>query len=248
MRPEVLPPPCPRPRPARARRPAHPARHVIAFTWADGVLLAGDRRGHVRQPDRPEGPGQRSWRSTTRRPPGSPARSGTPCSCSKLFAAEVEQLPEGRGPRQPGRQIRRTVHDRAGEPGCGAAGFVALPLYASYDASDADPGRIVTFDPSGSVAQRSGYASIGSVPRSPRISLKKRRRPVLDRNGAIASLAVSRARDAADDDTATAGGPDPFAVPHRRDGHRGEGRGDRESSSDPRPTRCWPRGRHRPNG
>ncbi|MBC3190100.1 proteasome subunit beta [Pseudonocardia sp. C8] len=205
--PEVLPAALPRDPaqrvPADLRTPH--GTTIIAFTWADGVLLAGDRRATsgnlIAQKDL-----VKVMAIDDTSAAGFAGSVGHAVLMLKLFAAEVEQYEKVEGaPISQDGKIRRLSTIVRENLGAALQGFVALPLYAGYDASDADPARIVTFDPSGSVARnRSGYASIGSGSAFAEGSLKKRHRPDLDRDGAIA-LAVNALWDAADDDTATAG-------------------------------------------
>jgi len=178
---------------------------IIAFTWAEGVLLAGDRRATsgnlIAQKDLVkvvvvDGTSAAGFAGSV----------GHALLLLSLFAVEVEQYEkvEGAPISQDGKIRRLSTIVRENLPAA-MQGFVALPLYVGYDPADPDPARIVTFDASGSVARnRIGYASIGSGSDFAQASLKKLHRPDLDRTGAI-TLAVEALWDAADDDTATAG-------------------------------------------
>ncbi|MEU6698098.1 proteasome subunit beta [Pseudonocardia sp. NPDC046786] len=205
--PEALPANLPRD-PAQRVPPDLRAPHgttIIAFTWAGGVLLAGDRRATagnlIAQKDLVkvvvvDGTSAAGFAGSV----------GHALLMLKLFAAEVEQYEkvEGAPISQDGKIRRLSTIVRENLPAA-MQGFVALPLYVGYDPADPDPERIVTFDASGSIARnRSGYAGIGSGSDFAKASLKKLHRPDLDRDGAI-SLAVNALWDAADDDTATAG-------------------------------------------
>ncbi|ALE75008.1 Proteasome subunit beta, bacterial [Pseudonocardia sp. Ae168_Ps1] len=178
---------------------------IIAFTWADGVLLAGDRRATsgnvIAQKDL-----VKVMAIDDTSAAGFAGSVGHALLMLKMFAAEVEQYEKVEGsPISQDGKIRRLSTVVRENLGAAMQGFVALPLFVGYDPADADPARIVTFDPSGSIARnRSGYTSIGSGSYFAEASLKKLHRPDTDRSGAI-SLAVNALWDAADDDTATAG-------------------------------------------
>lgn len=200
-----------------ARLPRDPAQRVpadlraphgttiIAFTWADGVLLAGDRRATsgnlIAQKDL-----VKVMAIDDTSAAGFAGSVGHALLMLELFAAEVEQYEKLEGaPISQDGKIRRLSTVVRENLEAAMQGFVALPLYVGYDAADTDPARIVAFEPTGSVARnRSGYAGIGSGSQFAEACLKKRHRPDLDRAGAL-SLAVNALWDAADDDTATAG-------------------------------------------
>ena len=205
--PEVLPAALPRDPAQRVTadlRTPH-GTTIIAFTWADGVLLAGDRRATsgnlIAQKDL-----VKVMAIDGSSAAGFAGSVGHALHMLTLFAVEVEQYEKVEGaPISQDGKIRRLSTVVRENLAAAMQGFVALPLYVGYDPSDPDPARIVTFDPSGSVARnRSGHTSIGSGSPFADASLKKLHRPDLDRDGAV-SLAVNALWDAADDDTATAG-------------------------------------------
>lgn len=178
---------------------------IVAFTWADGVLLAGDRRATsgnlIAQRDLVKVMAIDGTSAA-----GFAGSVGHALLMLKLFAAEVEQYEKIEGaPISQDGKIRRLAAVVRENLGAAMQGFVALPLYVGYDPADESPSRIVTFDPSGSIARnRSGYTSIGSGSPFAEASLKKLHDPDAGRDAAI-SLAVNALWDAADDDTATAG-------------------------------------------
>ncbi|KAA1023161.1 proteasome subunit beta [Pseudonocardia sp. EV170527-09] len=178
---------------------------IIALTWADGVLLAGDRRATsgnlIAQKDLVKVVGIDDTSAA-----GFAGSVGHALQMLTLFAAEVEQYEKVEGaPISQDGKIRRLSSIVRENLGAAMQGFVALPLFVGYDPTDPDPVRIVTYDPTGSIKRaRSGYVGIGSGSQFAEASLKKRHDPGVDRAGAIA-LAVNALWDAADDDTATAG-------------------------------------------
>ncbi|MEQ3551642.1 proteasome subunit beta [Pseudonocardia nematodicida] len=207
--PEALPAALPRDPAQRVRtdlRTPH-GTTIVALTFDGGVLLAGDRRATqgnvIAQKDLVKVVVLDATSAA-----GFAGSVGHALRMLELFAAEVEQYEkiEGAPISQDGKIRRLSAVVRENLPAA-MEGFVALPLYVDYDPADPDPGRIVTFDASGSIARdRSGYASIGSGSWFAEAALKKRHSPGVDRDGAV-SLAVNALWDAADDDTAT-GGPD----------------------------------------
>ncbi|MEJ8280420.1 proteasome subunit beta [Pseudonocardia spirodelae] len=178
---------------------------IVALTWAEGVLLAGDRRATsgnvIAQKDLVKVVVLDETSAA-----GFAGSVGHALQMLKMFAAEVEQYEKVEGaPISQDGKVRRLSSIVRENLGAAMQGFVALPLYVGYDARDPDPVRIVTYDPTGSVKRnRSGYVGIGSGSQFAEASLKKRHDPGTDRAGAIA-LALNALWDAADDDTATAG-------------------------------------------
>ena len=183
---------------------------IIAFTWADGVLLAGDRRATsgnvIAQKDLEKVVVVDEFSAA-----GFAGSVGHALAMLKLYVAEVEQYEklEGSPVSIEGKTRRLSTIVRENLPAA-MQGFVALPLFAGYDPSSPDPAAaswIVSFDPTGDgVRDRQGYESIGSGSVFAKAALKKRHDGDAGRDAAVAT-AVNALWDAADDDTAT-GGPD----------------------------------------
>jgi proteasome beta subunit len=183
---------------------------IIAFTWADGVLLAGDRRATsgnvIAQKDLEKVVVVDEFSAA-----GFAGSVGHALEMLKLFVAEVEQYEklEGSPLSIEGKTRRLSTIVRENLPAA-MQGFLAVPLFAGYDASVPDPAAaswIVSYDPTGdTVRDRQGYESIGSGSVYAKSALKKRHDPSAGRDAAVAT-AVNALWDAADDDTAT-GGPD----------------------------------------
>jgi proteasome beta subunit len=89
--------------------------------------------------------------------------------------------------------------------GLAMQGLAVVPLFAGYDL-DRGIGRIFSYDVTGGRYEEQHHHSVGSGSMFARGSLKKRWRPGLGRQEAMA-VAVEALFDAADDDSAT-GGPD----------------------------------------
>jgi proteasome beta subunit len=182
---------------------------IAALRFADGVLIAGDRRATsdnlIAQRDL-----EKVVVIDDTTAAGFAGAVGPAVQMLKLFAAEVEQYEkiEGTPISFPGKVNRlaavlRENLDQAQQ------GFVALPLLVGYD-QDAGPGeagKIVSFDVTGNISyDHSGYEAIGSGSPFAKSALKKLHSPDVDRARAVRN-AVEALYDAADDDTAT-GGPD----------------------------------------
>jgi proteasome beta subunit len=182
---------------------------IVALRFADGVLIAGDRRATsdnlIAQRDL-----EKVVVIDDTTAAGFAGAVGPAVQMLKLFAAEVEQYEkiEGTPISFPGKVNRlaavlRENLDQAQQ------GFVALPLLVGYD-QDAGPGeagKIVSFDVTGNISyDHAGYEAIGSGSPFAKSALKKLHSPGVDRATAVRN-AVEALYDAADDDTAT-GGPD----------------------------------------
>lgn len=183
---------------------------IVAFTFADGVLLAGDRRAtagnQIAQKDLEKVVVVDEFSAA-----GFAGSVGHALEMLKLFVAEVEQYEklEGAPVSIEGKTRRLSTIVRENLPAA-MQGFLAVPLFAGYDPSVPDPAAatwIVSYDPTGdAVRDRQGYESIGSGSVFAKSALKKRHDPSADRDAAILT-AVNALWDAADDDSAT-GGPD----------------------------------------
>jgi proteasome beta subunit len=92
-----------------------------------------------------------------------------------------------------------------GNLGMAMQGLAVVPVFAGYDL-DRGTGRIFSYDVTGGRYEEQQHHSVGSGSVFARGSLKKRWRPGLTRQEAVA-VAVEALFDAADDDSAT-GGPD----------------------------------------
>lgn len=181
---------------------------IVALRYADGALLAGDRRatsGNVIA--------QRDLEKIVvideHSAAGFAGSVGHALAMLKLFATEVEQFEkiEGVPISLPGRvqRLSRIVLENLPDA---QQGFLAVPLFVGYDPDLDDPAAaaaIVSFDPLGHpVTDRTGYESIGSGSVFAKSSLKKRHDVGCDRATALYN-ALAALYDAADDDTATAG-------------------------------------------
>jgi proteasome beta subunit len=183
---------------------------IVAATYADGALLAGDRRttmGNLiagRDVDKLSITDDYSA-------VGFAGTVGISLEMARLFAMEIvhyEKI-EGVSLSLAGK-VNRLAAMIKGNLEMATAGLASVPLFVGFDLEEADParaGRIVSVDPVGGWYEESdGYHAIGSGSPYARSSLKKLYAPDADETAALRAL-IEALYDAADDDSAT-GGPD----------------------------------------
>ena len=178
---------------------------IVAATYADGVILAGDRRATMGNMI-----AKRDVRKVFRTDEYSAAGvAGTwsvAVSLMRLFQVELEHYEklEERPLSLVGKANRLAAMIK-GNLGAAMQGLVVVPLFAGYD-EDAGKGRIFSYDVAGGPYEEHRFYSIGSGSIFARGSLKKLYAdgmPIRD----VALACVHALYDAADDDSAT-GGPD----------------------------------------
>jgi proteasome beta subunit len=178
---------------------------IVAAIYADGVVMAGDRRATagnlIAQRDM-----EKVFRTDEFSCVGISGSAGIGIELVRLFQVELEHYEklEGRSLSLEGKTNRLGGLVR-GNIGAAMQGLVAVPLLAGYD-EETGRGRIFNYDVTGGRYEEQRFTSIGSGSVFARGALKK-----LYRDGMSASevvLACMQALyDAADDDSAT-GGPD----------------------------------------
>jgi proteasome beta subunit len=183
---------------------------IVAVTYADGVLMGGDRRATmgnlIAQRDIEKVYPADSWSVI-----GIAGAAGIAIEMVKLYQVELEHYEkiEGLTLSLDGKANRLAQMIR-GNLGAALQGLAVVPLFAGYDldaAPGSSPGRIFGYDVTGGNYEERGYSSVGSGSMFAKNSLKKTWRPGLSGDAAVRSL-VEALYDAADDDSAT-GGPDP---------------------------------------
>jgi len=185
------------------------ATTIIAVSCAEGVVMAGDRRATMgnliasRDIEKVHAADEFSLI-------GIAGTAGVGIELMRLYQVELEHYEkiEGTSLSIDGKANRLATMIR-GNLGAALQGLAVIPLFAGYDLDAADParaGRIFSFDIAGGVYEEKGYDGIGSGSLFAKSALKKRYRPGLPLDEAVA-LSVEALYDAADDDTAT-GGPD----------------------------------------
>jgi proteasome beta subunit len=183
---------------------------IVAATYADGVLMGGDRRATmgnlIAQRDI-----EKVYPADSYSAIGIAGAAGIAIEMVKLYQVELEHYEkiEGLTLSLDGKANRLAQMIR-GNLAAAMQGLAVVPLFAGYDLDAApgpSPGRIFGYDVTGGNYEERGYAAVGSGSLFAKNSLKKTWRAGLDAEGALRTL-VEALYDAADDDSAT-GGPDP---------------------------------------
>jgi proteasome beta subunit len=182
---------------------------IVAATYADGVIMAGDRRATagnlIAQRDI-----EKVFAADDFSLVGIAGAAGLAVEIVRLYQVELEHYEkiEGTQLTLDGKANRLATMVR-GNLAEAMQGLAVVPLFAGYDLDAADPsvaGRIFSYDVVGGRYPEQYYHSVGSGSLFARGALKKLWRPGLDRAGAVRVI-VEALYDAADDDSAT-GGPD----------------------------------------
>ncbi|ARQ67893.1 proteasome subunit beta [Streptomyces marincola] len=179
---------------------------IVAATYADGVLIAGDRR--ITQGNMIAHRGaEKVFPADEHSALGISGTVGLAVEMVRLFQLELQHYEKVEGvPLSMVGKANRLTSMVRGNLGMAMQGLAVVPLLAGYDLA-AGRGRIFSFDITGGHSEERDFAATGSGSLFARGALKK-----LYRRGMAAPdlvLAVVQALyDAADEDTAT-GGPDP---------------------------------------
>ena len=182
---------------------------IVAMSYADGVVMAGDRRATMgnlianRDIEKVYAADQYSL-------VGVAGTAGIGMELIRLYQVQLEHYEKIEGTMLSldgkANQLATMIRNNLG---AAMQGFAVVPIFAGYDLHAPDPthaGRIFSFDVAGGVYEEQGYDGIGSGSLFAKSALKKRYRPALSRDDAV-RIAIESLYDAADDDTAT-GGPD----------------------------------------
>ena len=178
---------------------------IVALTYADGVVIAGDRRATagniISKRDMRKVFEADSWSAV-----GISGAAGPAMELAKIFATELEHYEkvEGGPLSLEGKANKLAQMVRANLP-LAMQGLVVVPLFAGYDPKES-VARIYEFDAAGGRYEERRFATAGSGGRDARGSMKARYRENLDREAAV-DMVLEALWDAADEDSAT-GGPD----------------------------------------
>ena len=178
---------------------------IVAVDFADGVLMAGDRRSTagsvIAQRDI-----EKVFRSDDFSCVGISGVAGTGLELVRLFQLELEHYEklEGRSLSLEGKANRLATFVRS-NLGAAMQGLVVVPLFAGFD-EETGKGRIFSYDVAGGRYEERKYHGIGSGSTFARGSLKKLYTEQMPVGDAI-TVCMQALYDAADDDSAT-GGPD----------------------------------------
>jgi proteasome beta subunit len=178
---------------------------VLALRYADGVIVAGDRRAT-------EG-FQIAHRSIEKvfaaddmSAVAIAGAAGPALEMVRLLQTELEHYEKVEGDRLTleGKANKLSQMIRANLPAA-LQGLVVVPLFAGYDEVKSE-GRIFKYDVTGGRYEEDDYHATGSGGKDARSSLKKRYRYGLSRHDAV-KVGIEALFDAADEDVGT-GGPD----------------------------------------
>lgn len=181
---------------------------VLALTYGDGVLIAGDRRATmgnlIAQRDL-----EKVHPADDHTAVAFAGSVGLALDLVKLYQVELTHFEKVEGiPMTLAAKATRLATMIRGNLGQAMQGLAVVPLLAGYDpaAPEGGRGRIFGFDVAGGRYEKSGFHAEGSGSPYARGALKKLFRPGMSRREA-ALAALQALYDAADDDSAT-GGPD----------------------------------------
>ena len=178
---------------------------IAAIRYADGVVMAGDRRATAgssiahRHMEKVHPADRHSGVAIA-------GAAGPAMEMVRLFQLQLEHYEkvEGAALSLEGKANQLSQMVRA-NLAMAMQGFVVVPLFAGFDLRR-NRGRIYTYDPTGGRYEETDFHADGSGGRDARTTIKLGWRTSLDRAAAI-ELAVQALWQAADEDSAT-GGPD----------------------------------------
>jgi proteasome beta subunit len=178
---------------------------VLAFRYADGVVMAGDRRatsGNIIAHRRI----QKVFPADAYSAVAVSGTAGVAIEIVRLFQTELEHYEKIEGHRLSvaGKANHLATMIRRQLP-MAFQGLVVIPLFCGYDEVKRE-GRLYSFDVVGGSYEETDYAATGSGGRDARLFLRTAFSPDMDRDAAV-DLAVAAVVAAAEEDTGT-GGPD----------------------------------------
>jgi proteasome beta subunit len=181
---------------------------VLALSYRDGVLIAGDRRATmgnlIAQRDL-----EKVHPADDHTAVAFAGTVGLALDMVKLYQVELTHFEKIEGVAMTldgkARRLAGMIRQNLGQA---MQGLAVVPLLTGYDPSapEGERGRIFSFDIAGGLYEKTGFHAEGSGSPYARGALKKLFRKGLDRREA-ALAALQALWDAADDDSAT-GGPD----------------------------------------
>jgi len=179
---------------------------VLGLKYADGVIVAGDRRatsGYTVAEDRM----RKVFPADDYSAIAIAGVAGMAIEMVKLFQLELEHYEKLTGDRLSleGKANRLAQLIRQNFP-LAMQGLVVVPLFGGYDERRAE-GRLFYYDATGGRWEEDDYQATGSGSQPAKNSLKKRWKPGLARADAV-KVAAEALLDASEDDVAT-GGPNP---------------------------------------
>ncbi len=178
---------------------------IVAATFADGVVMAGDRRATmgnvIAQRDI-----EKVFAADEYSCVGIAGAAGLAVEMVKLFQVELEHYEKIEGtPLSLDGKANRLSGLIRGNLAMAMQGLAVVPLFAGYDLAERI-GRIFSYDVTGGRYEEHAFHSVGSGSVFARGALKKLYSTGMTRDETVAAC-VQSLFDAADDDSAT-GGPD----------------------------------------
>ena len=190
---------------AAALAPAPHATTVVALRYADGVIMAGDRRatmGNIIAHRAME----KVFPADRHSAVAIAGSAGMAVEMVRLFQVQLEHYEkvEGTTLSLEGKANQLAQMVRQNLP-MAMQGLVVVPLFAGYDTARGI-GRIFSYDATGGHYEEADFQATGSGGRDARSTIKLGYRDGLSRDEAV-DLAIQSLYEAADEDSAT-GGPD----------------------------------------
>jgi proteasome beta subunit len=179
---------------------------VLGLKYADGVLMAGDRRATAGYTVA-DAKMRKVFAADDHSAIAIAGAAGQAIEMVKLFQLELEHYEKITGDRLSleGKANRLAQMIRSNFP-LAMQGLVVVPLFGGFDHAVGE-GRIFYYDATGGRWEEDDYQTTGSGGQPAKNSLKKRWRAGLSRSEAL-RVAMEALMDASEDDVAT-GGPDP---------------------------------------
>jgi proteasome beta subunit len=192
-------------RESEAMPPVRHATTVVALRFADGIVMAGDRRateGHAIAHRAME----KVFPADRYSAVAIAGAAGFAVEMVRLFQTQLEHYEKVEGVtlslEGKANQLAQMVRQHLP---MAMQGWVVVPLFAGYDVGRA-AGRIFTYDATGGHYEEADFQATGSGGRDARTTIKLGFREGLSRDEAV-ELAVKALYEAADEDSGT-GGPD----------------------------------------
>lgn len=179
---------------------------VLGLKYADGVIMAGDRRATSGY-SVADAKMRKVFEADDYSAIAIAGAAGQAVEMVKLFQLELEHYEKITGDRLSleGKANRLAQMIRSNFP-LAMQGLVVVPLFGGFDEGRGE-GRIFYYDATGGRWEEDDYQTTGSGGQPAKNSLKKTWKPGLARDEAL-RVAVQALVDASEDDVAT-GGPDP---------------------------------------
>ena len=181
------------------------ATTIVAFTCADGIVMAGDRRATmgniIAQRDI-----EKVFPADEHSVIGIAGAAGIAVELVRLYQVELEHYEKIEGtPLSLDGKANRLASLLRDNLGLALQGLAVVPLLGGFDL-DSRRGRIFSYDVTGGRYEERDHYAVGSGSLFARGSLKKLYRAGMSQSEAL-TTAIEVLYDAADDDSAT-GGPD----------------------------------------